>query len=524
MRAWSGPVAALAGATAVAAVAGARLLTEPGLLGSGRAEVYGHAWVQWWVAQAWPALPSSTPWLDPRSETPWRVIDPIVTWFAAGLATAAGPVAAWNTTALLAVAGAFLGGWFLAGRVGGERFTGGVTLAMAPAFAGALASGLTEDWALGLLAVALGLVASAWTPRDAVLAGLALGALAWTGLYLALMGALGAIVLGLSDGRARPRQLAIAAAVALAVALPAAALQGDRLGGETHRSGVTVEQSEAHWRVNPHRGADLATFVTPGPDPVEDDALIRFHPAYLGVVALILAAVGPGGRRWWALLAVTLLLAPGATLRWAGEPLGVANPVVQALSGLPLVGLVNHWGRFVLLGMVALSALASRGVARLQLSRGAAAPLMATMSIVADYTLLSPVPWPLPVADASVPEIGSAIADLPEGGVVVVPSAGPGVSFQRILYEQRAHGRPVFVHPNRPGYGAAEGVPLVRWFAGLPGDRKDPPDPQVDVSLRRLEHLGAGVILVREPYVADVVALLGPPDVQKPDGAAWSVP
>ena len=48
-----------------AGVALAVLLAGPALwrgelIGSAAAEVYGHAWVQWWAAEQWPAWPTGT--------------------------------------------------------------------------------------------------------------------------------------------------------------------------------------------------------------------------------------------------------------------------------------------------------------------------------------------------------------------------------------------------------------------------------------------------------------------------------
>jgi hypothetical protein len=328
------------------------------------------------------------------------------------------------------------------------------------------------------------------------------------------MGALGAVVLALASRRWR--EIAIAAAIAIAIALPAALLQGDRLEGDSHRSGAPAERHEPHWRVNPHRGADLASFVVPGPDPVDDDALIRLHPAYVGLSVLILAGLAARRREvgpWTAIAVVALVLAPGPQLRIAGDAVA-SNPVVAAASSLPLVGLVNHWGRLWLLGQVGLAALASAG---------AAGRRWVVILVAAEYGLLSPAPFPLPVASADVAAIDRSLDDLPPGAVVVVPSAGPRVAFQRLLYRQRGHERVLCAHPNRPGYGPVEDVALVRWFAGLPGERRDPPDPDVDASLRELRRRGVGVIVVDEPYVDDVVVVLGPPDVRVSEGAAWAV-
>src|SRR5207244_1404696 len=65
-----------------------------GLAGSPAAEVYGHAWVQGWVAQGWPAWPHGTALAE--GTTSWPVIDPLPTWCVGGLARIVGATAAWN--------------------------------------------------------------------------------------------------------------------------------------------------------------------------------------------------------------------------------------------------------------------------------------------------------------------------------------------------------------------------------------------------------------------------------------------
>lgn len=517
----------------VVVLAGAGLLA-PGsqLLGSAGAEVYGHAWVQSWAAEAWPGLARSTDLLG--TPTAWPVIDPLVTWLAAGLSLVLGSTLAWNAVVLGGVVLAFWGGWHLASRLGGHPLTGAVALALAPAFLGSAASGLTEDLAVGLLALGLaGIGRGGW--RRALLTGLLLGLLAWTGLYLALMGALGALVLGtwhLAEPGTEPRaqrlgRLALAAGVALVLALPAVGLQGERMQGVRHRSGAPdVQRVEPHWRSNPSRGADLASLVAPGRDAVEDEALIRLHPAYLGFVVLLLAGVaGRRGRGWWVVLGLALLLVPGPELRLAGHSLGLSHPVVSLAQRVPGLSLVNHWGRLALLAHVALAALASLGAARLaEQPRFRRLSAWLPLAVALEYALISPAPLPLPGATAAIPALYDQLGDLPEGSVVVVPSAGPGVQHQRALYRQRAHGRRLMVHPNRPGYGRAEVVPLVRWFAALPGEMKDPPPPRVHTSWAILCDLGVGGVVVEEPYVQQVQELLGPPDVTAEGGAAWAVP
>ncbi len=504
---------AVAGGALLVLVTASGLLVSPGLLGSPGAEVYGHAWVQGWHAAALPAWPTTTEGLLTEAG-PWAVIDPLPTLFAAVLGRIFGGIVGYNAWILVSVFGAFLGGAWLARREGGSPLVGGLLLGSFPAFSGSLSSGLTEDGAVGLAAVALGLLRDR-RPGAVVLGGLGLGLLAATGLVLAYWTALVGLLMGLHsvfEERRRLWPLAIAAAAALASALPVAALQGVRLGGEGHRLGSVVEQVEPLWRLNPWRGADLLSYFVPGPlDP--GPALLHTHPGYLGLAALALAFVG-GRSRWWLPLLLALLLAPGRRLSFGGAPLGLDNPAVVLLSALPGAGLLNHHGRALLLAGVALSVLAARGFARLP-SRGKA---LFIGLIGLDLLLGRPLPVPLPVAEAAPLDVLSALGSLPAGPLLVLPAAGPGINFQRPLFDQPVHGRPLVLSPNQPGLPPAMmRSPSGRWLAGLAAEVPAPPPSPFEAPP------GVAVMVVREPYVARVEAALGPPDRRGEDASAWSL-
>lgn len=504
----------LLGALAVTALAGARLLVEPGLLGYAGGEVYGHAWVQGWHADALPRWPAGTSLA--LGADPWPVIDPLPTLLAAVVGRLAGVVVGYNAWILLSVGLAFAGGALLARREGGDPLVGGLALALAPSLAGSLSSGLTEDGAVGLAAIGLALTGDR-DPRRGALGGLCLGLLAASGPVLAWCAALAAVGFGLgavARERARWRSVAAGGLVAALVALPAALLQGARLGGSGHRWGTPPELVEPLWRLNPWRGVDLASLLAPGPqDP--DGALIRMHPGYLGLVALGLAAFA-GRSRWWAVLLGAALVAPGARLSAFGQPLGLDNPFAALIQLVPGGSLLNHHGRVLLIGAVALAALAARGAARLGPRLGAARWALPGL-LALDLLLLSPRPLPLPVAEAEAPDIVYDLKSLSPGPLLVVPVAGPGVHPQRALLDQRVHGRPLLRSPNRPGLpGSLERSASARWLASLAF-----PEPLAPPAT--LELPGVAVLLVEAPHVAAVEAVAGPPDLRGEDGAAWDL-
>ncbi len=508
------------------------LIRQPGewLLAWRGAEVWGHAWTWWWHGEALPAWPGGTGLAEGAER--WPVIDPLPALVGALVSRSLGIVTAWNGMALASIAGAFAGGWWLARRVGGQGPVGGLVLAMGPAFTGSLLSGLSEDLAVGLLAVAVGLVLvpkESW--RWAAATGACLGLLAWCGPYLAWLGALSAVVAGLvhlaRNPRAWSRWLAAGLGAAL-LALPPLLAQGERaLLGVGHRKGVHISDgAEPLWQLNPWGQADLASFFAPGAVELPADAVIRLHPVYLGLTVIILALLAGRSRWWWPLLAAAAMAA-GETLHWLGLVTTIPNPLAMALDWLPGGDRLNHHARLFLLGQVALAALAAQGAERLGErvqrwnGRGAWVLPVTCLWVLADYGALAPVSWPLPTAQATAPDFLSELDALSPGGLLWLPAGGPGLAPQRPLLDQRVHGRPLALDPNHPGapYWLPQ-HPLGGWLASL--GRGEPPPPPPDRDLQPLlEHVR--VLAVSAPHHLDVAALLGPPQIQGEDGAAWDL-
>ncbi len=505
----------IAAGIAIVMLVGLRIWTHSDsmVLGAPGGEVWGHVWVQWWHAQAFPEWPDGPgSWLV--HSRPWPVIDPLPTWIAAALATVLGTPRTWNLMVLSGVAVAFLGGARLARSEGGDPIIGGAALSLAPAFLGSVASGLGEDVWVGVAALALSMV-GATDLRRALMAGLALGVLANCGLVVAWSAALVAIGLGIAAIAQRGRSvlpgLVGGALVAGVLALPAAWLQGERLLGAGHRAGTVVARAEPLWRLNPWQGVDLASFWVPGPvDP--GDALVRMHPGYLGW-SLLLLALAAGRNRWWAVLGVALVLAPGPQLSFAGEPLGISNPAVSVLAALPFGSLVNHHGRLLLMGAMALAVLAAVGATRVPrvprwLLRGA---------VLADLALCAPVGAPLPVTEITPPEVIFELSDLPEGPVLVLPAAGPGVHFQKPLLTQMVHQRPLLLDPNHPGLPPSFArTPSGRFLSTLAAPQTAPAPPVVDWPPDVALVVATGVAVER------LTAVWGVPLRQRADSAVWS--
>jgi len=524
----------------VALLAGMGLLAGGGLLAVPGGEAFGHAWVQWWHAEALPGWPGGT---DLALGTgSWPVIDPLPTLLAAVLGRIFGVAAGYNILCLAFVALSFVGGAALAERDGGSPWVGGLVLCLSPIFLGSLCSGLTEDGALGLAALALAYLGRP-NLRDGLKAGLCLGLLSWCGLVLAWSTAVVCVGLGLvcarQDRRAW-RPLLAGAGVAVLMALPVAWSQGSRLGGVGHRRGELLRETEPLWFLNPWKGADVMSFFSPGRVEIGDE-LVRWHPAYLGLVALALAIYGsrnpkghpPRGRgAWWWVLVLSAAAAVGSEPMFAGRPVPFPNVVAGVLHLLPFGDLVNHHARLLLPGTLALAVLAARGAVRLERSgrfKGNGG-VVAALALSVEMLLVAPLSYPLPVASIRVPDVvrpcgarhvdGPCVDldDLTPGRMLVAPLAGPGVHPQRALLDQRAHGRPLFIDPNRPGWPQSVAYsPSASWLMGLALEDGAPPPPVFDVPQ------GVSVLLVMAPHDVAVAAVLGPPEVKAADGSAWDL-
>ncbi len=477
----SAPERAAAARAALVGLALAAVLCGPAwargeYVGSSGAEVYGHAWVQAWAADAWPAFAAGTD--RAAGAQSWPILDRLPTWIAAGLAQAVGLRHAWNVSIAAGVVLAAVGGDALARAVGGDRTVGSVAVPLMPIWLGSLTSGLTEDVAIGGLALGLAAaVEGRW-----VRAGAWLGVLAWCGLYLAWLGAVGVAVLGVRAVlRGRPTLAMFGgAALAAGLAAPAAWAFGGVLDQEPRRPPAVVEP---RWPVNPWRGADVLASVAPGKVDTTG-AAVREHPTYLGFVPLGLAVAG-GGPAGWLALGACVAASYGDDLSVAGTPTGWTNPAAAVLHALPMGDRFRNHARIMLLGQLVLILLATRGAARVVAATPRAAWPLA-LAVAAEVVLVSPARAPLPGTPDAAPAIYAALATAPPGlPVRVVGSSNP----QRPLFDQRWHGRRLLNGPNRP----------------------DPGRP----------HPGDEIVVAFGPAVERLVGELGTPDAQADGAAAW---
>ena len=232
--------------------------------------------------------------------------------------------------------------------------------------------------------------------------------------------------------------------VAIVCIAPLLWIHWSRLNLHGHRSGNHLADTEPMWALNPWKQTDLASLFSIGRVDYAGE-IIRLHPGFIGFSLLTVAAFARS-KFWWSAFLLFTLLALGPEIRWMGSGTGVSNYLSLLFQSVPGYGLINHHGRFMLPALLALSVLVSQGIQRVPMR-----PLF-VVAIVAELTLGSPIGFFVP----STPPINSLVLDGigdTDGRILRLPASGPGIPFQKALWEQSKHGRPLFLNPNMPGVG-----------------------------------------------------------------------
>lgn len=180
----------------------------------------------------------------------------------------------------------------------------------------------------------------------------------------------------------------------------------------------------------------------------------RFYRAFSpGVLLWGLAGVALWRRRpeagLWAGMALFFVLASvGPFLPWTAElaaPLPV-NPVfLLCFYAVPGGDILLEPFRYGLPAALALAMAAALGLDAVGDRLGRALPAALAL-VLGELLLLSPLPWPLPVAQPTVPPwMATLDAELPAGALIELPwfEAGSARFYRERMLHQRAHGRPI---------------------------------------------------------------------------------
>jgi len=543
-------VAATLAAAVTTALTMAPVLLHPStrLLGLPEVEAVEHLWTLWLGAQAGPVR-IDTPLASYPFGYQWVLADPLnLLWYLPGAWLS--PVVGFHLVhacnlimaGLTAVVTARV---LLPGRPPPAWVIAALVPAAVP-FAGNLLTGMSEAQTLWLavLGPVLLLVGVRRGGQWLAAGALACGATAWGGPYTALYAALLAPVLvgpGLLAARRSLglpvvlRRLTVATAGTAALAAPVlwavATQRPDGLPGtESMTATVLADPSLMH---NRYLGADLLGLLA----PIVPEGSTLVHATYLGAMVLLLALVGCRARRPWALLVGvgwSCLLGLGLYLQAGGEVAMAGGRILLLPAGwlslaVPVLGRAARWHRFLEVAAILLAPLAAAGATALvaRLPRRAAGPLLALVvaACVTDQLLVSPLAWPRPTQDATPPPLYFALPDA--GPLIIVPKQPKRIrglprSPARSLLWQTAHGMPI---AERPMYQRT--LPELQ---SLRDDLRVGAKLHDEYRTRRaregLRELGyAWIVHHDEPgntiTSEELVAVLGPPDVNAGDGMAW---
>lgn len=509
-------------------------------------DVWNHVWGYWYVADALGQgrLPLQTPLLSwPDGGALW-FIDAFNAVLTLPVQAAFGPTAAYNAAMGFNLWLCGVGAYVLALQVsrswGGALFAG-IAYMSAPHFLGQAYNGISETLAAGWLPLALAAMRHAArqpTPRNGVLAGLALGLNTVANWYYGLFGILALAGLGLRElWRLRPgvspprtdrgrrlRALALTAVPAALVSIALVAPPFLAFSASMGADDAVVGRDPAFvWMtLVMHNMTDAVALIRPG-DFQSPDLKARFDEDLLVVVYVGMALLGPAlgvlwsehRRRvaWWAALAAGFLLLTlgpylfvgGEYVRWNGRFLPL--PFLALFEYTPVFSRISHAYRFVVGLTLALSVLAAFAVPLLR-ARGVPV-VVAVLGLgglrVAESAWLTPATLPLPTVDTSAPAV---LASLDGGAVLDLPVSLPVLRRSQHSMGQLLHGQP-------SPYGLNDPTPLSLYLNHysrylIEIERADadtlpaaPPALDLAVGQEALVALGMRWIVVHEDMIPD---------------------
>jgi hypothetical protein len=402
------------------------------LLGSEGGEVYGHAWIHWWRGEAFPDWPNGTNLAVGMSNAP--PIDPLGIFVSSVLG---GGSFGYNAWIWLSIFLASLGGGILSKRLGGDFFFGALLLAWSPPFLGSLYSGLSEDGGLGFVALAVAYAHG--EDRSWWKCGVFLGLACWSGLVLGWLAGMLCLMIAATQKKEGILFWGASFFVMGLMFIPVLLPHLERISGIGHRSGGMEYGQEPLWQINPWKQIDLFSLFSLGRVDLQD-AVLRVHPAYLGIGIWCLA-VYQQKKKWLLLIFAFVALALSEELRIRGEVTEIFNPFAWIWHQAPFADRFNHHGRAMLI------------VSVLMVAACASSFRWWKFLLVGEVLLFSPISVVLPTTNAVSSPVLENLRSLPlSGRVVFLPAVGPGVSFQKPLWIQHIHQHPLLLNPNRPDF------------------------------------------------------------------------
>ncbi len=447
------------------------------LVGHPDVDVWNHAWGYWFIPRSIADLSSPlwTGWVGAPDGGAIFFIDFVGALLGTPISWLFGPAVAYNGVMLLRVAAAGLAAHVLSDEWTGRGVHGwvaGVAYACAPFLLCEVGNGISEvasiHWVAWVLWAAER-VRKDPTARNWRILGLLLGLCAAANFYFGLVAGLmvGIVaVIDLCDAWRRGerpsatfvRVLGSAVGIAALVSLPIWIAFRWTLSSDAALIVRPTALAEG-WMLA-HNAVDPRTYIWPGHfqsvDLREYGEAFR-HSGYLRWSVILLGGIGLWTHRhlWvWALVGcVCLVLGLGPFLWWGDWVLvggrHVSLPFYWMQQVLPDVA-ITHTLRLSVGGQLVLCVLAAAGAARilgsLSALRAQAGVAVVSLVIFLESTLGSAAVWPIPTADALIPDV---YADLASGPVLDLPgSVGQTMATSRYFWFQTAHERPIPYTPN----------------------------------------------------------------------------
>lgn len=474
-------LAALAVFSPVMAANGAQLL------GHDQSDVWKHIWGAWWMSVEFQQghLPTWTDLQNFPSGGRLYIIDPLNASVTAVLTPIIGLARAYNLTMVLQVLASCMTSWALASWVLKDTRASlicGMAYGFCPfMLTSGISSGIAETSNLAWLPLAMLGLLWGFTKKGGLYAvalgaaGLALSALGcwYFGMTAMIFGIALGVWVACTKSVPTPTPTAIgwaypilACLTAGALMLPAAVFFAKSLQGDDAllaHVDVTERQESStleffHKIGNFKNNADLLAFVNPGKAQLSqaDDVDRRMKSVYVGLTVLLLAvlALARAGK-WsffWGISALILILLATGPYLYVAPGIGLPkpwNPVYMlAYYAIPGFRMVAISDRLAIAVQLCFAILASAGWKLIapQKRLGTLLTVAATYFVLLETVYVSPVPWPIPTASTSMPQMVTELAQQPKRlGLIELPLNRTQTSLQpgEYYYRQTTHQKPL---------------------------------------------------------------------------------
>jgi hypothetical protein len=433
-------------------------------------DVWNHVWGYGFVAQKLTQgeLPLHTDLLNwPHGGTLW-FIDMFGAIITLPVNILSGPVAAYNTGMLIQWTLCGVGMYALAWRITGSQagaWAAGVAYETMPHLLAQAYNGISETLTAGFLP--LSILASREfflrpSPKRAVIAGFTLGLTALANWYYGMFAGLALLCLGAralwqSRGRINTFYMgqgllfifSTVVTVAPAFAVFAASMSADD-------AVVTRDPSFVWATLVLHNMTDVVSFFRPGkhysPDlkaSFGEDLIVVVYLGHALIWPALIGLFSDFRKRMtsWVLFGLgTFTLTLGPFLFIAGDYVQafggwIPLPFLALFKWTPMFSRISHAYRFSVAVTLALCILLAWSIRSMQRTRVPVflIALLISVARIGESVLASPAPFPLPVSEASVPDV---IASLDGGAVLDLPVGRPVLARSEYSLGQLAHGQP----------------------------------------------------------------------------------